>query len=357
MGRSYPAAAATSTLPPPAEQFDEILAVNLQGSTRLARAAMAVMRPASYGRIILVASTGGLHSYVGLSAYAASKGGLLAFVRSLAAEGAGKGVLANLLLQYALTQMTDDGMPPAARKHMKPDAVAPVLTAPASEGCRLNGQYIALVSSGLSAGSGDPGRRMLVLLLTVVCGLRLGAHIFARNRGRGEDMGYASLLRRNRGSLATFVLRYVYSAQGQVMWLVSPPVQVAMYETRPAGRRDVAGRGGMGGGDRLPDGRGCAAAPVRGRSGQRRRVLDRGLWRYTRHPNYFGDAVVWFGLRLLACSHWLGLLVVISPVCMTNMLVRQTGKKLLEKHMARSKGAAYANYVRRTSGFIPWPPR
>jgi steroid 5-alpha reductase family enzyme len=87
------------------------------------------------------------------------------------------------------------------------------------------------------------------------------------------------------------------------------------------------------------------------------RVLDRGLWRYTRHPNYFGDAVVWFGLWLLACSHWLGLVVVISPVYMTNMLVRHTGKKLLEKHMARSKGAAYADYVRRTSGFVPWPPR
>ena len=70
-----------------------------------------------------------------------------------------------------------------------------------------------------------------------------------------------------------------------------------------------------------------------------------------------GDAVVWFGLWLLACSHWLGLLVVISPVYMTNMLVRHTGKKLLEKHMARSKGAAYADYVRRTSGFVPWPPQ
>ena len=58
-----------------------------------------------------------------------------------------------------------------------------------------------------------------------------------------------------------------------------------------------------------------------------------------------------------ACSHWLGVLLVISPVYMTNMLVRHTGKKLLEKHMARSKGAAYADYVRRTSGFIPWPPR
>jgi steroid 5-alpha reductase family enzyme len=86
-------------------------------------------------------------------------------------------------------------------------------------------------------------------------------------------------------------------------------------------------------------------------------VLDCGLWRYTRHPNYFGDAVVWFGLWLLACSHWLGLVLVASPVYMTNMLVRHTGKRLLEKHMARSKGAAYAGYVRRTSGFIPWPPR
>jgi steroid 5-alpha reductase family enzyme len=87
------------------------------------------------------------------------------------------------------------------------------------------------------------------------------------------------------------------------------------------------------------------------------RVFDRGPWRYTRHPNYFGDAVVWFGLWLLACPHGLGVLSVASRVYMTNMLVRHTGKRLHEKHMARSKGAAYADYVRRTSGFIPWPRR
>ena len=129
-----------------AEQFDEVLAINLQGSIRLARAAMAVMRP-GYGRIILVASTGGLHGDIGLSAYAASKGGLLVFGRSLAAEGTAKGVLTNLLLPYAQTQMTeaqmtDDGMPSAARMHLEPDAVAPVLTALASQDCRLNGEYI-----------------------------------------------------------------------------------------------------------------------------------------------------------------------------------------------------------------------
>jgi steroid 5-alpha reductase family enzyme len=86
--------------------------------------------------------------------------------------------------------------------------------------------------------------------------------------------------------------------------------------------------------------------------GQRRFVAPL----FTSTP-YFGDAVVWFGLWLLACSHWLGVLFVASPVHMTNMLVTHTGKRLLEKHMARSKGAAYADYVRRTSGFIPWPPR
>jgi NAD(P)-dependent dehydrogenase (short-subunit alcohol dehydrogenase family) len=125
-----------------AEQFGEVLEINLHGSIRLARAATAVMRPANYGRIILVASTGGLHGDVGLSAYAASKGGLLAFGRSLAAEGAGRGVLTNMLLPYALTQMTDDGMPSHARAQLDPAAVAPVLTALASEGCRLNGEYV-----------------------------------------------------------------------------------------------------------------------------------------------------------------------------------------------------------------------
>jgi NAD(P)-dependent dehydrogenase (short-subunit alcohol dehydrogenase family) len=126
----------------PAEQFDQVLEINLQGSVRLARAAVRVMRPAGYGRIILVGSTGGLHGDVGLSAYAASKGALLAFGRSLAAEGAARGVLTNVLLPYALTQMTEDAMLPEAKPQMEPDLVAPVLTALASPECRLNGEYI-----------------------------------------------------------------------------------------------------------------------------------------------------------------------------------------------------------------------
>jgi steroid 5-alpha reductase family enzyme len=88
---------------------------------------------------------------------------------------------------------------------------------------------IAAVSFGLSAGHGAPGRRALVLALTGIWGLRLGGHIFARNFGKGEDKRYASLLRRNRGSLWGFVLRHIYWVQGRAMWFVSLPLQVAMY--------------------------------------------------------------------------------------------------------------------------------
>ena len=216
---------------------------------------------------------------------------------------------------------------------------------------------IALVSFGLSAGDGDSGRQGLVLALTTVWGLRLGAHIFSRNRGQGEDKRYASLLRRNTGSLAAFVLRYIYWAQGRVMWFVSLPLQVAMYEHAPLGFVTWLGVAVWALGFTFETVGDLQLQRWRADPLHAGQVLDRGLWRYTRHPNYFGDALVWFGLWLLACSHWLGVLTVAAPLYMTNMLVRHTGKRLLEKHMARSKGAAYADYVRRTSGFVPWPPR
>ena len=85
-------------------------------------------------------------------------------------------------------------------------------------------------------------------------------------------------------------------------------------------------------------------------------MLDTGLWRYTRHPNYFGDACVWWGLSLVAFDAWPGILTVLSPVVMTWLLAKGTGKPLLEKDMAERR-PGYADYVRRTSGFVPLPPR
>ena len=88
----------------------------------------------------------------------------------------------------------------------------------------------------------------------------------------------------------------------------------------------------------------------------RGRVLDTGLWRYTRHPNYFGDACVWWGLSVVAFSAWPGILTVLSPVLMTWLLARGTGKPLLEKDIG-SRRPGYREYVERTSGFLPLPPR
>ncbi len=84
--------------------------------------------------------------------------------------------------------------------------------------------------------------------------------------------------------------------------------------------------------------------------------MDRGLWRYTRHPNYFGDACVWWGLFLIAADAGWSWITVLSPLLMTWFLAAKTGKPLMERQLAKSR-PGYAEYVERTSGFIPWPPR
>jgi steroid 5-alpha reductase family enzyme len=85
-------------------------------------------------------------------------------------------------------------------------------------------------------------------------------------------------------------------------------------------------------------------------------VLDTGLWRYTRHPNYFGDATAWWGIFLVAADGGAGWFTILSPVVMTWLLAKGTGKPLLEKDMAQRR-PEYADYVRRTSGFVPWRPK
>jgi NAD(P)-dependent dehydrogenase (short-subunit alcohol dehydrogenase family) len=126
-----------------AESFDSVVDVNLMGAVRLARAAMPVMRAASFGRIVLISSVGGLVGEAGFTAYGASKGGMIGFGRSLAVEGQRRNVLTNMLLPYALTMMTMS-QDPEQKLHasLSPDAVAPVVGALVSDRCSLNGQVI-----------------------------------------------------------------------------------------------------------------------------------------------------------------------------------------------------------------------
>ena len=88
----------------------------------------------------------------------------------------------------------------------------------------------------------------------------------------------------------------------------------------------------------------------------RGQIMDRGLWRYTRHPNYFGDACMWWGIFLISYGSPLQLLTLVSPLLMTFILTRGTGQRMTERRMSGNR-PGYAEYIRRTSGFVPLPPR
>ena len=126
-----------------------MIGINVTGTALVASAALRVMRESGRGRIVLVASTAGLHGEPTVSAYAASKGAVIALGRTAAVEGARRGVLTNVLLPYATTQMTAEGMDPAFVEAMRPELVAPVVTALADPDSTLNGQVIVAAGSGL----------------------------------------------------------------------------------------------------------------------------------------------------------------------------------------------------------------
>jgi steroid 5-alpha reductase family enzyme len=216
---------------------------------------------------------------------------------------------------------------------------------------------IAVSSYLVSAGHGDPGRRLVALLAPVVWGLRLAGYIHWRNHGKPEDPRYTALLRRRTGPLIPFVIRTIFWAQGWVMWVVAIPISVAMFEQAPANAVTWIGVGLAAIGLFFEAVGDLQLSRFRADPANAGRIMDRGLWSWTRHPNYFGDLCVMFAFWLIACGSWLGVLTVACPILMTYMLVNKTGKRMLDRRMARTRGDAYQAYAARTSGLVPWPPR
>ncbi|MFD9126385.1 DUF1295 domain-containing protein [Kitasatospora sp. NPDC059571] len=217
---------------------------------------------------------------------------------------------------------------------------------------------VAWTGYGLSAGYGDDGRRLLATVLVTVWGLRLSAHIARRARGQDEDPRYARMLSRAPAGPARtrYALRMVYLLQAALVWFVSLPVQAAQYVPHPPGPLAWAGTGLWAVGLFFEAVGDQQLTRFKADPANRGRVMDRGLWRYTRHPNYFGDACVWWGLFLLAADTPIGWAFVLSPVLMTYLLAYGSGKPMLERQLGSSK-PGWAEYTARTSGFLPLPPR
>ncbi|MEJ2890698.1 DUF1295 domain-containing protein [Actinomycetospora aeridis] len=214
---------------------------------------------------------------------------------------------------------------------------------------------VAYLVSGV-LGVGDTVVRTVTLALVAVWGLRLGIYIGLRNRGKGEDPRYAAMLGDDHapGAVTTTVLRRVYLPQAGVMLVVSLPVLAAMVRASTVTAVVVVGVVLWLVGFVFESVGDAQLAAFKADPGNKGKVLDTGLWRYTRHPNYFGDACVWWGVFAVAAGHPLALVTVVGPLLMTYLLVSVTGKELTEKSMSGRPG--YDEYVRRTSGFLPLPP-
>jgi steroid 5-alpha reductase family enzyme len=216
---------------------------------------------------------------------------------------------------------------------------------------------IAVVSLFVTGyGEGMPGPQMFLFLLVLVWGARLAIHLQVRNSGKGEDPRYQELAAADGRPFAQVALRRVFVPQGVAMWLVATPVMVGMNNEGTGTVQAWLGLVVWAVGMVFETVGDLQLASFKNDPDNQGKVMDQGLWQYTRHPNYFGDACVWWGIWIVAASSWAGVASIVGPIAMTVFLTRVTGVPLTEKGMRESK-PGYDEYVRRTSSFIPMPPK
>ena len=214
---------------------------------------------------------------------------------------------------------------------------------------------VAVTVFATSSGSGDGLRRALLLVLPGVWGLRLAFYIGRRSVGKPEDPRYAQLLAKAKGNPTWYALRTVYGLQGLLAALVSAPIVVGAYERAPVRGSAWAGVALWLVGVFFESVGDAQMHRFRSDPANKGAVMQGGLWGYTRHPNYFGDACVWWGIFLVAADRWPGVLTVAAPVLMTLLLTRGSGARIMDRYMSGRPG--WAEYAARTSSFFPRPPR
>jgi len=205
--------------------------------------------------------------------------------------------------------------------------------------------------------NGFLGRKLLLTILVTIWGLRLSLYILLRNWGKGEDFRYVKWRQENGARWWWYSFFKVFLLQGALMWIISIPLLAAQYRSLPdrliwldwlAVIVWVIGFVFEAGGD-------LQLARFKAKPDNKGKVMRSGFWRYTRHPNYFGDATQWWAYYLFALAAG-GFWTVFSPVIMTGLLVRVSGVALLESTLKETK-PGYRDYVESTSAFVPWLPR
>lgn len=220
---------------------------------------------------------------------------------------------------------------------------------------------VLLAATSFAMAGAEGTRNTVLFALTAIWGLRLSVHLFTRWQAHGVDPRYAAILGRlmdKRGwSFAKASFIQVFLMQYVLLFIVCLPAQIGQI-TDDGAMTPLAWLGvaiaiiGIAF-ETIGD---AQLTSFRNNPANAGKVLDTGLWRYTRHPNYFGDTCTWWGLWLIAADTGLGLATIIGPILITGLLTRVSGVPMLE-HRLKKNRPGYADYLRRTSSFFPLPPK
>lgn len=218
------------------------------------------------------------------------------------------------------------------------------------------GALIAILS--LLLGHGPLPRRILVSSMAAFWGIRLALHIGLRKRGKGEDFRYAAWRAEHGKAFPLRSLFSVFLLQAFLIWAISAPVQLASFtaQGQAFGALHLLGLTVWIVGFFLEWVADQQLKSFLAKPENRGQVMDRGLWKYSRHPNYFGESLIWGGIFLVAASVPWGWVTAFSPFLMTFFLVKVSGVPLLEEALA-ARREGYRDYIARTSMFFPWPPK
>lgn len=218
--------------------------------------------------------------------------------------------------------------------------------------------FVLIAWISYAVGEGDGARNQLIAWLVTIWGVRLALHLFIRWLRVGPDHRYVAMLSNTKINRHLYALTHVFLLQAVLILIVALPVQMGAtaVEEASTGPLHYAGVTLWAFGFLFETVGDYQLHRFRSNPENYDLTLRTGLWRYTRHPNYFGDLCVWWGIYLLVADTGVGIYAFIGPLLLTIMLFKWSGVRVVENRLNKSR-ADYASYAANTSALIPWPPK